>query len=572
MGIRITNKIMTNNSLNNLNTNKILYDKISTQVSTQQKITRASEDPVVAIRALRLKSSLSSINQYYSKNIPDAESWLESTQTALENIESCVSKIQELASKLSSGQYSLDEKKTLLNEYQSLREQIYDEGNADVSGRSLLTGYKTNMSLSFQTASTTASYRITEKFSGSDVEKISYVSGAVDVNADDILTSTATEYDANTIENNTLYRLRLSYSDLSENTSGPTSVSYSSSGTLSTSLTVAVTGSATGSVKVTVKADGTATVTGNDTSGDPYTATTDASGLVTITDSLGTTVGTFNYSVDGNKVTATATIPVTAVNLETGSEDATYLNTAAGGITFIKETGELILGAGVYQSLQSCGEDAISFTYEKTGFNAGELRPEHYFDCTNLETGAEYVNEGVAQNIEYTVNFNQTITVNTEAKNVFDQSIGRDVDDLIAALEASIAAETKKEKLEAMLSDSQYADKTEYIQSMLDAVEKECTYAEDKLQKLAEDSITNFAGYAADISNASTAVGSKLSRLALIEERALKQQTNLQTLSEENIGVELSDVLIEQEAASLAYNAALTASSKIIKQTLLDFL
>lgn len=581
MGIRITNKIMTNNSLNNLNVNKLLYDKVSTQVSTQQKITRASEDPVVAIRALRLKSSLSTLDQYYSKNIPDAETWLENTQTALENMSTCASSIRDLASKLSSGQYSLSEKQDLLSEYQSLREQIYAEGNADVSGRSLLTGYKTNSDLAFKKADTSASYRITEYLSGTDVESLNYVSGAVTVNSSDILNSTDTEYDQNTIVNNTLYRLRLAYGDLSENSDATAKdLTYSSSGKLNTNLTVAVSGSTTGYVKASVNLDATTgtvstTIEGTDSLGGAYSGTVDdpSAGIVTIRDSAGTAVASFDYTVDGNTITASKTVAVNAVSLsDSGGSDAAYLNTSAEGITFIKETGELILGAGVYQSLQNCGEDAISFTYEKTGFAEGELKPEHYFDCTNLVTGAEYLNLDTEQSINYTVNFNQTITVNTEAKDVFDQSIGRDVDDLIAALESAIAADTKKADLEAMLEDSQYSDKTEYIQSMIEAVEKEQTYAENKLQSLAEQSITKFDGYISDISRANTEVGSKLSRLELIKERALKQQTNLETLSEENIGVELSDVIIEQEAASLAYNAALTATSKIISNTLLDFL
>ncbi|KAB1434321.1 hypothetical protein [Candidatus Galacturonibacter soehngenii] len=580
MGIRITNKMMTNNSLNNLNVNKILHDRASTQVATQQKITRASEDPVVAIRALRLKSSLGTLNQYYEKNIPDAKTWLQNTQTALANMETCASAIRGLATKLSSGQYSLSEKKDLLAEYQSLREQIYSEGNADLSGRSLLTGHKTNMDLAFKKEDTSASYRITERFSGTDVESINYVSGAVNVNSNDILASTDTEYDQNTVKNNTLYRMRLSYGDLSEN-SDPTAtgLTYSSSGKLSTDLTVAISGSTTGYVKANVKLDAatgtvSATIDGTDSIGGSYSAAVDSvTGIVTISDSSGTVVGNFNYELDGNKVTASKTVTVNAVSLsDAGGNDAAYLNTSAEGITFIKETGELILGAGVYQSLQNCGDDAISFTYEKTGFGEGELKPEHYFDCTNLVTGAEYTNQDVAQSINYTVNFNQTITVNTEAKDVFDHSIGRDVDDMIAALEAAIAADTKKEQLEAMLKDSQYSNKKEYIQSMLDAVEKEQTYSKNKLQSLAEQSITNFNGYVGAITRAKTEVGSKLSRLSLVEERALKQQTNLKTLSEENIGIELSDAIINQEAASLAYNAALTATSKIISNSLLDFL
>lgn len=65
--MRITNRIMENNSLYNINNNKILQDKLSTQMSTTKKLTRPSDDPVTAIRALRLRTSVSELTQYYEK-------------------------------------------------------------------------------------------------------------------------------------------------------------------------------------------------------------------------------------------------------------------------------------------------------------------------------------------------------------------------------------------------------------------------------------------------------------------------------------------------------------------------
>ena len=70
--MRMTNKIMQNNSLYNINNNKLLQDKMSTMMSTQKKITRPSDDPVIAIRALRLRTNVSELTQFYEKNAPDA--------------------------------------------------------------------------------------------------------------------------------------------------------------------------------------------------------------------------------------------------------------------------------------------------------------------------------------------------------------------------------------------------------------------------------------------------------------------------------------------------------------------
>ena len=92
--MRITNNMMLKTTMSNIYGNKENVNTLNNQMSSQKKISRPSEDPVVAIRALRLRSNLSEINQYYEKNIPDAEAWLDVTETALNNMESILSDVR----------------------------------------------------------------------------------------------------------------------------------------------------------------------------------------------------------------------------------------------------------------------------------------------------------------------------------------------------------------------------------------------------------------------------------------------------------------------------------------------
>ena len=89
--MRITNTMMINNSLANIAVNKNQLSTLDTQMSTKKKINRPSEDPIIAIRALRLRSSLNEVTQYLEKNIPDANSWMKVIQGALEEGENVVS-------------------------------------------------------------------------------------------------------------------------------------------------------------------------------------------------------------------------------------------------------------------------------------------------------------------------------------------------------------------------------------------------------------------------------------------------------------------------------------------------
>ena len=67
--MRITNKIIQNNSITNINRSKELENKLNTMMSTEKKITKPSDDPVIAIRALRLHTNLAKVTQYYEKNV-----------------------------------------------------------------------------------------------------------------------------------------------------------------------------------------------------------------------------------------------------------------------------------------------------------------------------------------------------------------------------------------------------------------------------------------------------------------------------------------------------------------------
>lgn len=65
--MRVTNNMIMSNTKININGNKTNVNTLNNQMTSQKKISRPSDDPVIAIRALRLRSSLSQINQYYEK-------------------------------------------------------------------------------------------------------------------------------------------------------------------------------------------------------------------------------------------------------------------------------------------------------------------------------------------------------------------------------------------------------------------------------------------------------------------------------------------------------------------------
>lgn len=522
--MRITNNMMLRNTSTNINGNKINVDNLNNQMSSQKKIQRPSEDPVIAIRSLRLRSNLSEINQYYENNIPDAESWLDVTETALKNMESIMKTVREQCVYGATDSLKEDDRNTILKQLTELRKQLYAEGNADYADRTVFTGYRTNQKLTFMEDEANTSYEISQKFTYSDLQEYRYYNGELTVPTTDteVLTGTPSEI------NETVYdRIRLGYGSIDSITAKDAS-------------------------GVDIVLDGTTNTTGTIA----YTGTTDGNLQVTVYDTYEDWANANNgeYKID---------------------------ETAGAAAVVIKQTGELILGDAASAELRT-NKASLSVDYKKTGFNNGEVRPEYYYNCKDVTLpGApvefkKYDDEGneLHQDIKYMVSANQTLVVNTNASKVFDASMGRDVDELIDAVERAIDANKKVADIEAMQGMEEYAcDECQAaLEDWLAAAKKERDYANNNMQKLYNSYIGNCDSYLKEINLALTDVGSKGVSLDLIKNRMSNQQTTMETLKSTNEDRELSDIIIDYTAAYNAYQASLQAASKVNQNSLLNYL
>ncbi len=212
--MRITNKIMQNNSLYNINNNKVAEDALNTMLSTGKKITRPSDDPVIAIRALRLRSSVTQISQYYEKNAKDAESWLDVTADALSTVTDVLTDCVKQANKGANMDLTLDDMATIITQMEALSKEYYATGNVDYAGRYVFTGYRTETNLSFEKTSTADYTDINDEFTSSDISSSSRVTGMSKLDSANILDDTTEAVYQSDIVQRTIGRLRVSYDNL----------------------------------------------------------------------------------------------------------------------------------------------------------------------------------------------------------------------------------------------------------------------------------------------------------------------------------------------------------------------
>lgn len=629
MAMRITTKMMQSTSLNNLNTNKSLQEKLTTQLSTMKKITRPSDDPVIAIRALKLNSSLSKIDQYYEKNTEDAESWLKLTESAIKTTNEILTDMRSYIVQAANGPLEEKDRKAIIENLSNFEKEIYATGNADSAGRSIFTGYRTDLPLTFK-EDKEERYTITEQRTNSILDTATFVrtGDLSSINDGNFMTKETTEYQVDTYE---IPRIRLAYDDVDIKTNpAGSATSYSAYVNISYLQETRVTDAETGTVALSTSSF-TAYVTQNPGTGETQIAIYDDNnnriGNMVANPGGGGAIGNYNVSVsDDGTVTVESTNPDKTVTL--GSQkvkndagnytyklDTRYETTLkvtdcyasasdeayeaaigadnANSIVYIAETGELLLGSNVQEELSKLKmDDEIRISYEKSTWQEGDLDPIHYFytkryDETKKNPDGtapkvlEYNQEKLVdpnadeakQIMSYDVGSNQTIRVNTTADELFTHDIGRDVDEVVAMLDEYASLEETYNTVNNMIKSEKYeGEELEQLKTQLAALDKARNMAKQKVQKRCESLITDFDGYLNQASLAQTNVGSRESRLLLIQNRLGSQQTNFQELVSENEDADVTELAIQLSSVELTYEAALSSISYVMKTSLLDFI
>ena len=162
--MRITNRMMTNNLLSNINRNKYNMTDLEQQYSSGKKIQRPSDDPIIAVRALKL-GQVYQLKQYHEKNIPDAMSWMDITGSALSTVNEILRQINTYCVQGSSDTLTAKDRGSIVQNLQQMKSQIHQEGNANFAGRYVFTGFKTDTPLTFMEDSNDIQYTITENLS-----------------------------------------------------------------------------------------------------------------------------------------------------------------------------------------------------------------------------------------------------------------------------------------------------------------------------------------------------------------------------------------------------------------------
>ncbi len=496
--MRITNMMMQNNMMLNINKNAKQTDSLYNQIGSSKKINLPSDDPIIASRSLRYKASIAASEQY-QRNNEQAIAWTSTTSTAFSNSIEQLKLIKEALTKGSTDSMSLSERKDYATAIRASLEEISAQMNTSFAGRYIFSGYRTDEPTTYLQDSSTA-FEIKQSLQYEDLMQVKTY-------------WKADEQTAAEMEDAAMVRL-------------------------------------------------------------PYGSAKN----IKLTDASGTAITVTTKSV------ADATNP--------------YANVPAGGAVYIQETGELLLGTNIQSSLL---KGDLDIQYDKSSFLKGELNPKVYFECKELtwdsttETGSyiqkldQYDNPVWADAptnsipvyvgydmenqdlMSYELSYKTKIKINSLAKDSFTENLYADINTSISkVLGMEISTESA---LKLKYSQTPYNLTGDELQEQID---KQLTLENTQISTIIQDEFSTMldkiTSHMSVVSRQYTNLGSRESRLEVIQTRLEEDILNLKTLNSDNEDVDYEEAITKLNIVQSIYDASLKITAKITGMSLLNYM
>ncbi|MCL6616051.1 MAG: flagellar hook-associated protein FlgL [Anoxybacillus ayderensis] len=137
--MRITQFMLTNNSLRNISQSYARMDKYQEQLSTGKKIQRPSDDPVVAMKGMYYRTSLTEIEQY-QRNLSEVHTWMDNSESGLDHATQVLQRVRELVVQGKNGTLTDEDKQAIAREIGQLKSDLVQTANTKVAGKYIFNG------------------------------------------------------------------------------------------------------------------------------------------------------------------------------------------------------------------------------------------------------------------------------------------------------------------------------------------------------------------------------------------------------------------------------------------------
>jgi flagellar hook-associated protein 3 FlgL len=143
MSMRVTQGMLNNQLLRNMNANLSRMQNHQNQLSTGRIINKPSDDPVGMSFSLRYRSELSA-NEQFKSNLDTATSLMDFTDTMMGQANNVIQRVRELAVQGANGTNPQEALNAIESEVDQLYSQLVSVGNSQLNGRYIFNGQLTD--------------------------------------------------------------------------------------------------------------------------------------------------------------------------------------------------------------------------------------------------------------------------------------------------------------------------------------------------------------------------------------------------------------------------------------------
>ncbi|MCA1055295.1 flagellar hook-associated protein FlgL [Rossellomorea aquimaris] len=137
--MRVTQSMLTNNSMRNLSSSYGRMGQLQDQLATGKKITKPSDDPVVAMKGMFYRSNLTSIDQY-KRNLSELYLWMDNSEAGIDQVNQGLQRVRELTIQGKNGTLSDEDKKAVAVEIEQIKQDLVGVAETKVAGRYIFHG------------------------------------------------------------------------------------------------------------------------------------------------------------------------------------------------------------------------------------------------------------------------------------------------------------------------------------------------------------------------------------------------------------------------------------------------
>lgn len=140
--MRVSNRMLSNNFISNLNS---IMDKMmnqQAQISTNKRITKLSDDPIGTIQSMNARVELYRIDQYI-RNVDYASTWLTQSETSVMELNEVIKSAYEVSIRASNTNVSASAKLAMAEQIGQLRDHILSIGNSKSGDKYIFGGFNT---------------------------------------------------------------------------------------------------------------------------------------------------------------------------------------------------------------------------------------------------------------------------------------------------------------------------------------------------------------------------------------------------------------------------------------------